>query len=221
MDPERTLSRRPRPWRAVVIPNTAWESFKRTVWALRAQRNVRIAYDRGDLEISSLHLQLDDGSWDLAHLVCVLAEELDVPLKGGGTVVLRRRRAQRAIQPDACFWLANAHKLAHVRKLNLRIRPPPDLVIEVDVSRSRLNRFAIYAALGVSEVWRIEGPSLTFFGRSGKEFSGIETSRSFPLVTAADLLPFLDQCRSVGDQSVVTRDFRAWIRARRGSPPSP
>lgn len=218
MTPTDVLSRQPRRWRAVVIPNAEWATFTRTVRALRAQRNVRIAYDRGDLEISSLRLQLDDGSWDLSHLVGVLTEELDVPLQGGGTTVLRRKRAERAIQPDACFWLARAHKLADARKQGLRVLPPPDLVIEVDVSRSRLNRFAIYASIGVTEVWRLEGKSLTFFGRTEKVFAEITHSRSFPLIMPADLLPVLRDFRQAADQNVVTREFRAWLRQRKATP---
>ena len=49
-------------------------------------------------------------------------------------------------------------------------------------------------------------------------------SRSFPLVTPADLLSFLQQARQAGDENAVIRPFRDWIRQRRaisGSPPTP
>jgi Uma2 family endonuclease len=32
--------------------------------------------------------------------------------------------------------------------------PPPDLVVESDYTRSSLNKFNIYASLGVPELWR-------------------------------------------------------------------
>ena len=36
----------------------------------------------------------------------------------------------------------------------MTVDPPPDLVIEVDITRSSLDKLSIYAALRVPEVWR-------------------------------------------------------------------
>ncbi len=47
--------------------------------------------------------------------------------------------------------------------INLQTDPPPDLAIEVDITRSSLNRMVIYARLGIPEVWRHDGTSLGFF----------------------------------------------------------
>src|SRR5262249_28452930 len=95
--------------------------------------------------------------------------------------------------------------------------------IEVDVTRSSLDRLSIYAALRVPEVWRLEGDVLTFhvLGPDGT-YSSANSSRSFPLVTPADLLGFLQQARQAGDENLVIRQFRDWIRQRRaGTIPPP
>src|SRR5205823_2121961 len=131
-------------------------------------------------------------------------EELGMPLKHGGSTTLRRRLRQRGIEADECFWIANAHRMAGRRRLNLRTDPPPDLAIEVDVSHSSLDRLAIYAVLGVPEVWRLDGDTLTFYVLGPKRsYTSAPVSQSFPLATPADLLTALQQARTAADEIPV------------------
>jgi hypothetical protein len=86
--------------------------------------------------------------------------------------------------------------MAGRRRLDLGIDPPPDLAIETAVTRSSLDSMAIYAALHVPEVWRLEGDVLSFhLLGAGTSFATVPTSQSFPLVTPGDLLPFIQQAR--------------------------
>src|SRR5262245_53288176 len=202
-----------------------WRTYSRLLYAFAERPGIRLTYDRGELEIMSPLLEHDDDGQFLADLVFVLTEELGLPLKRGGSTTLRRRRRRRGIEADACFWIANAHKMAGRRRLNLRSDPPPDLALEVDVTHSSLDRLSIYAALGVPEVWRLDGDTLTFHVLAAKsKYTGAAASRSFPLVTPADLLGFLQQARQAGDENTVVRQFRDWVRQRRagaGTPPAP
>src|SRR5437660_9856887 len=170
--------------------------YSRLLRAFAERPGMRLTYDRGELEIMSPLLEHDDDGRFLGDLVFVLTEELGMPLKRGGSTTLRRRLRRRGIEADECFWIANAHRMAGKRRLDLRKDPPPDLAIEVDVTHSSLDRMGIYAALGVPEVWRLDGDTLTFHVL-GLDGSYIEShaSRSFPLVTPADLLNFLRQVR--------------------------
>jgi Uma2 family endonuclease len=164
------------------------------------------------LEIMAPMLRHDEPSDFLGALIGVLTEELHLPLKGGGSTTLRRHRKQRGLEPDRCFWIANESTVRTVRDLNLRIHPPPDLALEVDVSRSSLDRMSICAALGVPEVWRLEEPSLTFhvLGPTGR-YDLVTHSRSFPRVTAADLMRFLTLLGREEENAII-RQFRAWVR---------
>jgi hypothetical protein len=122
------------------------------------------------------------------------------------------------IEADECFWIANAHRMVGRRRLDLRIDPPPDLVVEVDVTHSSLDRMSIYARLGVPEVWRLDGDALTFhvLGEGGR-YTLAPTSRTFPMVTPADLMRFVHEARAASDMSVVLRAFREWVRERRAA----
>ena len=50
-------------------------------------------------------------------------------------------------------------------RIDFRIDPPPDLVLEIDISHSSLDRMGIYGILGVPEVWRYSNGTLRFRAR--------------------------------------------------------
>jgi hypothetical protein len=43
------------------------------------------------------------------------------------------------------------------KRLDMEIDPPPDLLIEIDVTTDSMDKFPLYAALRVPEVWTYEG----------------------------------------------------------------
>jgi Uma2 family endonuclease len=199
-----------------------WRTYSRLLRAFAERPGIRLTYDRGELEIMSPTLEHDDDGRVLGRFVVALTEELDLPLKCGGSTTLRRRLRRRGIEADECFWIANAHRMAGRRRLDLRTDPPPDLAIEVDVTHSSLNRLSIYAALGVPEIWRLDGDALTFYVLGpGPAYQIVATSRSFPLVAPADLLRFLQLARQAANENPVVGQFRAWIRQRRAAPGNP
>jgi Uma2 family endonuclease len=203
------------------LSSVDWPTYSRLLRIFAERPGMRLTYDRGELEIMSPLLQHDDGSWFLGDMVFILTEELGLPLKRGGSTTMRRRKRKKGIEADTCYWIANAHRMAGRLRLDLRTDPPPDLAIEVDVTRSSLNRMDIYAALRVPEVWRLDGDVLSFHVLDEADVYQVAAfSRSFPLVTPADLLGFLQMARQAGDENAVTRQFRAWVRTRHSVPPS-
>lgn len=116
------------------------------------------------------------------------------------------------MEPDECFWIQNEAAVRGVRRLNLRVHPTPDLAIEVDVTNSSLDRMSIYAALGVPEVWRLDGDVLSFHVLgAGRRYTQKNASRAFPQVTPADLQNFLS-LRHQQEENAIVRQFRAWVR---------
>ena len=203
------------PGRSLRLSNVDWPTYTALLRIFAERPGVRLTYDRGELEIMSPVLEHDLDGRFLARLVVTLTEELGLPIVAGGSVTMRRRRRGRGIEADESFWIANAPRMAGRRRLNLRTDPPPDLSVEIDVTHSSLDRLGIYAALGVPEVWRLEGDVLTFYhlGADGT-YSAAPASRSFPLVRPADLMPFVQQARQAGDENAVIRLFRDWARQR-------
>jgi Uma2 family endonuclease len=216
----RVSSVQPLPGQSLLLSGVDWEMYTRLLRIFAERPGIRLTYDRGALEIMAPLLEHDRDGRFLGRLVIALTEELGLPIVCGGSTTLRRRLRKRGIEGDECYWIANAPRMTGRRRLNLRTDPPPDLSVEVDVTRSCMNRLSIYAALAVPEVWRLDGDTLTFYvlGADGK-YTDAAASRSFPLVTPADLLGFLQQARQAGDENAVTRQFRNWVRQRLAANP--
>ncbi len=207
--------------RRCFVIDANWDIYTRLLRVYESKPRHRLAYDRGRLEIMAPSLRHDDGGEILGLLVFTLARELRLLLKAGGGVTLRSKKKQKGIEGDKSYWVANPAAPAVDHEFDLRIHPPPDLSIEVDVSRSSLKRFDIYAALGVPEVWRLDGDTLYFYGLGAdKMYAEMPTSRAFPSVAPADLIPFVLRARSSNDLVAIVDDFTAWVRERVAAPPA-
>jgi Uma2 family endonuclease len=207
------LIKEPPPGGVLVFEGVSWTEYTRFLRAFEERPGYRLTYDGGLLEIMSPRLEHDDSGRFLGRLVGVFTEELRLPLKSGGSTTMRRKRLRRGAEADECFWIANAHRMRGRRTLDLRRDPPPDLAIESDVTHSCLNRLRIYAALGVPEVWRIEGDVLEFYIlQANGKYKRASRSKAFPQVTPADLMRFVLRARQEGDENPIIREFRKWVR---------
>lgn len=195
-----------------VLYDIDWETYSRLLRVFHSShRKFRLTYDRGTLEIMSPLWQHERPADLLACFIVVLTEEIDLPRVAGRSVTLRRRRKQRGLEPDNCYWIANAPLVQGKHELDLRIDPPPDLAIEVDVTSSSINRMGIYAALGVPEVWRLSTGGIAFHILEVGAYQVRPNSVSFPQLTSADLPPFLAQWGQIDDTTIV-RQFREWVK---------
>jgi Uma2 family endonuclease len=212
----RTATKRSAPTRqTLVLDNIDWATYSKLLRAFAERPGYRLTYDRGGLEILAPRLTLDDDGGILGDMVFILTEELGLPLKHGGSVTIRRRRDERGLEPGRCFWIANADRMAGRRRLDLGRDPPPDLAIEVDATHSSLDRMAIYATLGVPEVWRLTDDTLSFHVLGNRGIYRRESrSRSFPQVGPSDLLPFVQEARVAGDEIPILQRFHKWVRQR-------
>jgi Uma2 family endonuclease len=208
----------------LVLYNVPWPTYRHLL-RLFGESHVRLTYDRGTLEIMTLTFGHENQGYILGRFIDALTEELGLPVAGGGSTTFKRRRKKRGLEPDACYWIANEPLVRGKARLDLRTDPPPDLVLEVDVTHSSLDRMAIYAALGMPEVWRYDGRRLSFhtLGADGR-YTEQPNSRAFPFLTPADLMRFLALCGQA-DVNTVVRQFRASVHQQQpgggAAPPSP
>jgi Uma2 family endonuclease len=204
----------------LVLHDVDWGTYGRLLRAF-GERRLRLTYDRGVLEIMSPLLEHESDVDLLGRLVVVLTEELGLPIKAAGSATLRRRGRRRGIEPNRAWWIANEPRVRGRRRIDLRMDPPPDLAIEVDVTRSSLDRMAIYASLAVPEVWRLDSQGLTFHvpAADGRH-AGSSHSLAFPRVTPADLSRFL-ALRGQLDENALVGQFRAWVRQHIVAAPNP
>ena len=198
----------------LILDNVSWDEYTRHLRNFEG-RHLRLTYDQGMLEIMTLSHEHEGLGWFLDKLVFVLTEELTLPIKGGGSTTFRKKKKHKGLEADNCYWIAHEAEVRGKTVIKLSIDPPPDLAIEVDISRSSMNRMRIYAAIKVPEVWRHDRNGLAFLVlNSLGKYDPAAVSPAFPMpITPADLLPFIAM-RDHMDENAVIRQFRAWIRAK-------
>lgn len=199
------------PEQSFVVRPTTYASYCAISEHLSAAR-VRMTYHRGRLEfltLSRLHERL---SGLLGRLVEALTEELNIPCATAGSTTLRREDADGGLEPDQCYYLENEPKMRGRDELDLKVDPPPDFAIEVEVSRTAISRMAVYAALGVAEVWRFDGETLHVHQLTPAS-AYVEVARSphFPFLRLGEIVNFVRRRHELGETELV-RTFRAWVR---------
>ncbi|MFE1744510.1 Uma2 family endonuclease [Coleofasciculus sp. H7-2] len=139
----------------VILTGVTWQTFKALLADLGSDRACRLAYDQGILEIMVPYQEHEESKILIAEIVTALADELEIEIIQLGSLTLEREDLTRAVEPDTCFYIQN-EALVRGKKIDLQTDPPPDLVVEVDYTSPSLNKFQIYASLGVPEFWRYE-----------------------------------------------------------------
>jgi Uma2 family endonuclease len=196
----------------VFLGEVSWRTFQSLLDDLGSPRG-RLAYDEGLLEIMSPSFEHETIKTLLGRLIVALTEELDIPIRSTSSTTLKRRARQKAVEADESYYIANEPSVRHRRELDLRRQPPPDLVVEVDLSSSSLIRMPVYAALGVPEVWRWIGSELELLRLDAEgQYVATKTSVSFPMLTVEVLMRFLGK-RHDTDETSIVRSFRAWVRS--------
>jgi hypothetical protein len=111
--------------------------------------------------------------------------------------------------------VANQAAMRKVKQVDLARDPPPDLALEIEISRSSLDRMAIYSRLRVPEVWRFDGKVVHFEILTKKgTYETRERSKSFPLLRSADLNRLLSGLPAEQSLTKVLRHIREWIGSR-------
>ncbi len=143
-----------------VVEGVSWETYKR----LRdeAGPETRITYDDGRMQIMP---PVSDGHGSRMGLLRRLAvdyfEAVKIDFEDHDVVTLVGERVQKGCEGDQAFYVRAEPPPPGTEELNLAVHNPPDLVIEVDITSSSIPKEPIYAAIGVAELWRLDGDDLS------------------------------------------------------------
>ena len=123
-----------------------------------------------------------------------------------------REDLRRAVEPDQCYYLANEPLVRTKDQIDLDVDPPPDLFVEVEISRTVVDRLKVLAALGVPEVWCCNVDGIRVLHLQDGEYADAAESHYFPGFPIPRLHEFLQRHREMDDGSLI-RSFRAWVQA--------
>ncbi len=203
----------------VILHGISWETYERLLAEHEESSSTHFTYDRGGLEIMVLSAKHEAAKHALALLVEILAEELNIDVYGLGSTTFRRADLERGFEPDACFYIQQEALVRGKDEIDLTADPPPDLVIEIDITSPSLNKFPVFAALGIPEVWRYDGSRVSVFRLEGGEYIEQTESVALPQVTSEVLTEFIEQDKHL-KRTAWLRRVREWARQvrREGGP---
>src|SRR5262245_8595487 len=196
------------------LEDVGWDDYEELLEALEGKRHVRISYDNGRMEIMTLSPEHEGYASLFSHLVDVLAEELDLEFFSIRSTTLKRKRARQGKEPDDCFYIGDVARIVGKKRLDLDYDAPPDLAIEVDVTNPTLDKMAIYAGLGITEVWRYDNYRVEFYSLAGNRYEQVTNSLIFGFLTPLVVADHLKIGVTQGIRA-MKRAFREWVRANK------
>ncbi|MEL6777028.1 MAG: Uma2 family endonuclease [Cyanobacteria bacterium J06597_16] len=194
----------------VVFHHLSWDDYLAMLAAVGDNRSARFTYDRGKLEIT-MPLEAHEFAGEMiARFIWILVEELGSDIKSMGSTTLNYPQLEKGAEPDKGFYLQN-HHLVSGKKVDLEKDPPPDLVVEVDITHTDIDKPALYAAMGIQEFWRFDGESLRIFMLKDGVYQEEAASPTFPRISKEQLYQFLAE--SAKSEVQASRNLRRWIQA--------
>lgn len=188
----------------LILQNISWEFYERLLNEFKSSNALHFAYDNGILEIEAPLYKHERPTEILRDLVTNICIEKEIDLINAGKTTFRRTAKAKGVEPDSCFYIQNESKIRGLRDLDLSKDPPPDLVIEVDVTSPSLDKLPIYAGLGVPEVWLYKSEKVEFLTLVGEKYQKIENSTALPMLSSDEANEFL--------QKGLQESFTKWVK---------
>ena len=196
----------------VTLSGMSWTQYQQLLMALPDTRAVHLTYSLGTLEISMPLEDHEQLSGIIGLFIRTLVIELGLKMKSLWSTTLSREDLDRGAEPDNAYYIQNRDKVAN-KTVDLQTDPPPDLVVEVDISHTDIDKNRLYAAMGVPELWRFDGQTLRIYQLKNDRYIEVETSPTFPVVQKQDLYNFIEAARI--DEVDAELNLRRWAQQNR------
>jgi len=205
------LTQTPTQVEQIQLSGISWQTYETLLNEL-SHRRLRLTYNRGNLEIMVPSPEHERYKKIIGRFVETLAEELEVRIDPLGSTTFKRPELVGA-EPDECFYIRNLGVIKGKKRIDLDRDPPPDLVVEIDITSSSEIRFPVYADMGVPEIWRYDGNSFTVYQLQVREYIPCEQSLAFPNLPIIEITNFLQQAMTM-DYLELVGSFRRWVKSQ-------
>ena len=195
----------------VALRGLSWEAYLQILNALPQSRGSRLTYDDGILEIT-VPSELHEFSGRLIErFISTLIELMDLRMKTMGSTTMNYPNLKKGAEPDNAYYIQN-QALVKGREVDFSQDPPPDLVVEVDITPTDIAKNRFYSSLGVSELWRFNGNIWRIYQLQEDVYVEVEASPTFPQVPKERLYTFLEEAKE--DEIEAVRSLRSWWQSQ-------
>lgn len=175
----------------VYLPDVSWETYQQLVKDLMGKRNIRLTYNGEDLEIMVVSYKHDAYSFTLGEIVSTVGDWLEIDFVGAGSTTFRAEKKRKGFEGDQSFYFKDAEIVRRKSEIDLSFDPPPELIIEVDITHGSLPKFPILAALGIEEIWRFNGEEIIFYRLENEQYKEVAESVCLPRVKSETVTELL------------------------------
>ena len=197
----------------VLLENITWQTFKTMLAEMGSERANKISYRQGNIEIMTPLKPHESSNRLIEVFVGVLCEELGLEVNRVGSLTLTRDDLEYGAEPDSSYYIQNELLVREKENIDLAFDPPPDLVLEVEYSRPKIDKSKLYAAMGIPEFWRYNGTTLRVYILANGQYSETQTSPTFAAIPIKEIPRFIEESKKIG-QIAVTRAFRTWVKLK-------
>jgi Uma2 family endonuclease len=175
-----------------------------------------MTYDQGVLELVTPSMSHEEDAETISALVRIVTAQLGIPFRSAGSTTYRRADLHRGFEPDASFYVQSEERIRGQREIDLAVDPPPDVVLEMEMSRSARDKLPLFASMGIPELWRCDGQRVSVLILEQDHYRESPGSQALPVLTSADLTRFLTESRTMlsPDWFQAVSD---WAREQRAS----
>lgn len=193
----------------MVIENVLWETYE----ALAEQRRgsvPRMTYDNGVLELMSPRRQHENIGRLVGRMIETYSEVKGIEIQSVASTTFKLKSLQKGFEADESYYVTHAELIRPKEEVNLKTDPPPDLVVEVEITSSAIEKLKLFAAMQIPEVWRHDGQKLEMFRLINGDYQAIVSSRELPGLAIDCIETFLNRRFEVGETALI-REFRQSI----------
>jgi Uma2 family endonuclease len=199
------------PGQRILLRNVSWEEFEAILQELSDHGSTHVAYYDGFLELMFPSREHEYFKQTISIAIEDIAETLELDYESYGSTTWRLQTKQAGLEPDNCFYFQNEARVRGKLQFDLAQDPPPDLALEIDITSQSLERFPIYARLGVPELWCYDTGVLKIYQLQAGESVEVKQSAIFPQLEIGALPQLIEDQRSSG-RLALRRSIRQWVR---------
>jgi Uma2 family endonuclease len=196
----------------VIVQGVSWDTYACLLADFADSSGTRMAYDRGTLEIMAPSFKHEQAADLLADVVKAVAEAQALDIVAAGSTTFKREDVERGFEPDASFYIQHAADVRGRATIDLAADPPPDIIIEIDLTHPSLDKFPIYASLGIPEVWRYDGRQVQIYRRVDGPYAEVPSSEVLQGVASTSLMQLVQLGLELPRQVWIGR-VRAWAES--------
>jgi Uma2 family endonuclease len=192
----------PSPEVRMALEDVSWETYL----ALSEGRQgsiPRMTYSDGVLEMMSPLRKHENIGRLIGRIVETYSEVKDIDIISVKSMTVKRSDLKKAFEPDESYYVTHAIELQEKEELDFEFDPPPDLVIEVQITSSAIEKMPLFASIGVREVWLHDGKTLRMYRLAAGTYQSVDSSVELPGLSVERINQLLAKRNKVSETKFI------------------